>query len=360
MFETPPKAEPRRRVPRFERSPKLLPNRQITALDLGLIETLNDFHILPTSLILALTSAHPVTIYEHLQTLWHTGLISRFFFSRLGAGEAYYYLDNPKVVDLLASYDRDTRGFDRALIRRRRERPYSEINDPELGEEMEGRRLFLKHEVMIARFHAILELACRKSAGAVVLAEWWEGPRLWNSITAPKIRYRPEGGGWVETDETEKLPHRPDAFFTLRILSKPAGDQERHFFYEADRKNTDGPKFARKLRAHFELIVRQKHQNHLERLYGVSRIRAVITETPDSAWAMHLRNAAGSRIVSPKPSSLFWFIPSDLFMYGHSYVERKRHGVPAPKDAYFLTHPEIVFEPLWATPVDDRFRSLLD
>lgn len=151
--------ESARRLPRFRRAPELLPNRQITELDLDLIEILNRFHILPSILILALSSAHPVTVYTHLQTLWHRGLISRFFFSRLGTGEAYHYLNNPKVVDLLVSHDRDTSGFDRALIRRRRERPYSDINHPELGEEMEGRRLFLKHEVIISRFHAILELA---------------------------------------------------------------------------------------------------------------------------------------------------------------------------------------------------------
>ena len=35
-------------------------------------------------------------------------------------------------------------------------------------------------------------------------------------------------------------------------------------------------------------------------------------------------------------------------------------GLPAPKDAYFLSRPEIIFDRWWAMPTDEQLHSLLD
>jgi len=43
------------------------------------------------------------------------------------------------------------------------------VNNPKLIEEMQGKLLFLKHEAMISRFHAMLELACNQSTGRAEL-----------------------------------------------------------------------------------------------------------------------------------------------------------------------------------------------
>jgi hypothetical protein len=109
---------------------------------------------------------------------------------------------------------------------------------------MQGKLLFLKHEVMISRFHAMLELACAGSNGLIELAHFQQGPTLWNKVEVPKLVYR--NGGWQESDQREQLPHRPDAFFTLTINNENNRTQL-HFLYEADRHRTNAQKYNRKL-----------------------------------------------------------------------------------------------------------------
>ena len=100
--------------------------------------------------------------------------------------------------------------------------------DDDSASHLVAQLLFLNHELMISRFHAMLELACRKFAGKVELSAWKQGAELWNRIELPKVR-QDARGLWMETAATEVLPHRPDAFFTLRFLTKPEDQQLVHF-----------------------------------------------------------------------------------------------------------------------------------
>lgn len=244
-------------------------------------------------------------------------------------------------------------------MRNNREKDYSAIHDPSRVDELQGRLLFLKHELMISRFHAMLELACNNSNGKVELTDWRQGSELWHTVEVPKLRYeRPKDGQsqgrWFDSEDKEALPHRPDAFFTLRFADRPENQQEASYFYEADRKHTSTKKHNRKLRAHFHYIVKQRrHQEH----YGVSRIRAVLIETISSSWAKELRQAANHYTVSgPKPSPLFWFTTSELFNRPVEITEGKRsRQVPL-----HLKRPEIALERIWAAPVDDILHSLFD
>ena len=114
----------------------------------------------------------------------------------------------------------------------------------------------------------------------------------------------------TELDETEYLPHRPDAFFTLSFPN--SGREDVHFFYEADRHRTDTTKYNKKLRAHFHFVVKQKRHREF---YDIQRVRAVLTEKVDDEWAERLRQAAGHVTVSgSKASPLFWFTTSRLFV----------------------------------------------
>jgi hypothetical protein len=351
------------RLRKYRRDPRhaeVLGNRQITDRSLEIIGNLSFYRFLPTSLLVALSSGYPRITQRHLQTLYHRGLINRFTFPRVGnPGEFVYYLDNTDALELLIEHEwseRDSLNFEE--VRRNKEKDYSAIHDPSRVEEMQGRLLFLKHELMISRFHAMLELASNKSAGMVEMIDWRQGSELWNTVEVPKLRYhRPQDGAgddlWVESEETELLPHRPDAFFTLRFTDRPENRQEVSFFYEADRKHTSTKKHNRKLRAHFHFIVRQrKHQEH----YGVNRIRAVLIETISTHWAEELRQAASHFAVSgPKPSPLFWFTTSELFTRPAEIGERKNNRqIPL-----YLMRPEIIFERIWATPVDGTLHSML-
>lgn len=323
-------------------------NRQLTQTSFLILATIHDYRIIPTSLLTRLVAGHEKNIYRHLQQLYHKGLVNRFAFVRgNNPGEFHYYLDNPVALDLLLNQGVDPESLDREAVRRNKEKNYCAVNNPKVAEDMQGRLLFLKHEVMITRFHAMLELACGASNGEVELTEFQQGPVLKHRVDVPKIVFR--NNAWHELEETERLTHWPDAFFTL---SFPNDDREPlHFFYEADRHRTNTKKYNIKLRVHFHFAVKQKEL--LKETYGLNRIRAVLTETIDDEWAERLRSASRHPIVSgAKPSPLFWFTTSRLFT---SEQQAENRILPT-----FLSNPEIVFARLWATPVDDTLHSLIN
>lgn len=342
------------RLKKYSRDPRALATlgaKQITETSLAVIATIHDYRVIPTSLLVRLVDGHEKNLSRHLQQLYHKGLVNRFAFMRgKNPGEFHYYLDNTEALSLLVNRGADPQDLDFDQVSRNREKRYCDVNDPKQIEEMQGKLLFLKHEVMISRFHGMLELACAVSNGSIQLANFEQGPSLWTKVEVPKLAFR--NGAWSELDETEYLPHRPDAFFTL---SFPNSDREDlHFFYEADRHRTDTTKFNKKLRAHFHFVVKQKRH---QEFYDIQRIRAVLTETVDDDWAERLRQAAGHVTVSgSKASPLFWFTTSRLFVE-EAIVQDNGRARSLPMH---LRDPEIVIRKIWASPVNDILHSLID
>jgi len=78
----------------------------------------------------------------------------------------------------------------------------------------------------------------------------------------------------------------------------------------------------------------------------------VLTESTTSQWAHNLRLAAKEPIVSPRPSALFWFTTSELFL--------KPAQVEGRSQPLFLTQPEVIFRRIWASPVEDKLLNLAD
>lgn len=326
-------------------------SRRITDTSLSIVATIHDYKIIPTSLLVRLVAGHEKNIQRHLQQLYHKGLVNRFAFMRgKNPGEFHYYLDNAEALNLLVARGALPNDLEFEEVRRNREKRYCDVNNPKCVEEMQGKLLFLKHEVMISRFHGMLELACATSNGSIELSHFEQGPSLWTKVEVPKLAFR--NAAWVELDETEQLPHRPDAFFTL---SFPNGDREKlHFFYEADRHRTDTNKYNKKLRAHFHFVVKQKRHREF---YDIQRVRAVLTETVDDQWAERLRQAAGHVTVSgSKASPLFWFTTSRLFVE-EVLVQNNGRSRPLPMH---LRYPDIVLRKIWASPVNDVLHSLID
>jgi hypothetical protein len=343
-----------KRLKKYSRNPTSLTavsSRRITDTSLSIIATIHDYKIVPTSSLVRLVQGHEKNIQRHLQQLYHKGLVNRFAFMRgKNPGEFHYYLDNASALDLLVAQGVDPDSIERDEVRRNKEKAYCDINNPKLVEEMQGRLLFLKHEAMISRFHAMLELACNQSSGRVELSNFQQGPSLWHKVEVPRLALR--NGTWHELDQTEQLPHRPDAFFTLSFPNDTAREPLR-FFYEADRHRTNTHKFNKKLRAHFFFVVKQKKQ---QEVYGTKRIKAVLTETVDDEWAETLRQAASHVTVSgSKPSPLFWFTTSRLFT-----DEMVQEGSETKKLPTYLARPDIVLKQIWASPVDDTLHSLVD
>ncbi len=337
-----------KRLPKYGRdlrSRAAVATRQITDTSLALIATIHDYKVIPTSLLVRLVEGSEKNLYRQLQQLYHKGLVNRFaFMRRKNPGEFHYYLDNTEALNLLVASGATPADLEFQEARRNREKRYCDVNNPNLIEEMQGRLLFLKHVVMISRFHGMLELACVNSNRRIELTDFQQGPALWNKVEVPKVLYR--NGKWQDSDQREQLPHRPDAFFTLTIHNENSHTQL-HFLYEADRHRTNAQKYNRKLRARFHFVVKQKLYNDI---YGINRVRAVLTETVDDEWAEYLRNAAAHPVVSgSKPSPLFWFTTSRLFT-----------GDSDSKMPTYLAKPEIIFKKIWATPADDNLYSLFD
>ncbi len=336
-----------------------MPPRRITNRSIEIAEIIERYRFIPTSLIVRLVEGDMRTTERHLQNLYHQGLINRFAFpSTFYPTEFIYYLDDKRALVLLVNAGHDAEKFDYETVKRNREKKYSEITMSREMIKTQGRLMHLHHELMISRFRFMLEKACAKSSGKIELAGFYQGSSLWNEVRVQKVFY--DGEGNIRNGEdTEILPHRPDAFFALYFSDRIGEEQTQYFFYEADRKTTSIKKFNRKLRSHFHYIVKQK--KHISD-YGVKRIRAVLVESIEDHWTNQLRLSARHAVVAGrKPSPLFWFTTSDLIFEQKTTTRIK--GVEKEIPIY-LEKPELVFKRIWATPADDderpEFLSLLE
>lgn len=349
-----PTPSPQQRLRRFIRQPERLASRQLTDKGLEAMTIIERYRFLPSHLLVHLMPGGQRNNYRHLQTLFHKGYINRFALPKYGGpGEFIYYLDSLQSLTLLIDaglmkLTDDERRRREEIIRYNREKDYSRLHrDPDA----QGKMLYIHHELMISRFHAILELACRKFAGKVELEQWKQGPELWNRVGVPEVRKEPGREEWSELRSLQKLPHRPDAFFTLYFPNNPDGKQRSHFLYEADRGTENTTRFKLKLRAHYHYIVKQ-NLHRTAPCYNVHGIRAVLIESTERNWASQLREAARHPVVSPKPSPLFWFTTSEWFF------SRPEPGQPAKP--LYLDQPELIFKRIWASPVEDKLLNLAD
>jgi hypothetical protein len=175
----------------------------------------------------------------------------------------------------------------------------------------EGKILFLRHETMISRFHVALELACRATKGEVALKTWKQGAELYNYVDAPAYtftKFTENGKTTIHYEEherkKERIPHRPDAFFTLTFPNTPT-KKDTSYLYEAERQTNSAPKLNKKLRGHFHFIARQGRSELPP--YNVKSIKAVLVETTSLTWANHIYQEAHSKVASPNKSKMFWF-----------------------------------------------------
>ncbi|NOT49319.1 MAG: helix-turn-helix transcriptional regulator [Acidobacteria bacterium] len=336
------------RLKKYSReAPENLPPRRITPRSIEIIDIIRRYRVIPTSQIVRLVDGDIRTTERHLQNLYHQGLVNRFAFpSSFYATEFNYYLDDARSLALITNAGYEIDKLDSEMVRRNREKQYSEITMGKQMLKMQGRLLHMHHELMISRFHYMLEKACLKSGDKVKLLGFYQGSQLWNDIEVRKVTVN-SVGTLTKTDETEILPHRPDAFFALHFPDRKPNHQTHYYLYEADRKTTSIKKMQKKFRSHFHYIVKQK--KHVDD-YRVKRIKAVLVESIDNHWTNNLRLAARHPIVSgSKPSPLFWFTTSDVIFEKPLNVTIKSAQKEVP---VYLEKPELVFAKIWATPND--------
>lgn len=331
---------PGQRRKKFIRQPEHFQHKQISPKSLAVIAIIERYRFIPASHLVRLASGNQRDNARQLQTLWHLGLIQRFAIPKFrGAGEFIYYLDTAEALNLLLEHGtltlspEDKRAREETIWTNK-EKDYTRLHrDPQMISKLP----YLTHELMIARFHYMLEAACKKFPERVQLEQWRQGPELWHRVEVPKLKVAE--AGIENTGEKEFLPHRPDAFFTLRFPSRPEGQDTSHFFYEADRGTENTTRFISKLRAHYHFIVHQKlHRTTAP--YNIPSIRAVLTETTTRKWATQLWTAAQSPLIHTSPSALFWFTPSEFFF-------SEAHATTGKTTPLFLDQPELVFKKIW-------------
>ena len=312
--------EVKRRLPKSARTPEAFQSRRITERSLAIIETINRYRLLTSSDLIRLVGGNEDVTYRHLQQLYHLDLIGRMAVPHETNGEFVYFLDNPTGLRELVQRTGTWLGaLDFTLIRLNRAK-YGSGKLPENGSG--GTALFLKHELMISRFRAALEMEAARSGGRVVLEEWRQGPELWDTVRAPRL-----------AGARGTLPHRPDAYFTLRFPTSPEGQQRSHFFYEADRATSNCTRFRMKMAAYLSFFL----QGDYARKYHARKVRAVLVETTSANWLAQLRRTSGDLTQEqPLAGPLFWFTTAGLV----------REKSP--------------FSPLWVCAGDERERSVLD
>jgi hypothetical protein len=318
-----------KRLPRFSRQPEAAAKAQITEITLAIIDTIKRHRLISTSVLKPLIQRNPRVIYRHLRQLFDRAVVNRFpLLTPQGlAGEFAYYLDSPKALELLSSF----RGIkfepgEYQAVARNRERW------------KDNRRLFADHELMISRFRALLELACRASNGKYELKDFQQGARLYRTVLVPDL---------AELGRAVEMPLRPDALFALRNTET---QNTLHYFYEADRGTEDTGRIMDKMRAYYHLIVKYKKGREA---YGAQRVRAVLFETTSIHWADVLRGVATRPQVSNRPSQLFWFTSGEFFTRPVEIGQGS--SVPA-----FHAFPEMLFDTRFVCPADNTIHSLTE
>ena len=336
---------------RFQQQPDKVPLGQITDLSLEAIAGVERYKLIPSSLLVEILGGNHRVAQRHLHKLFHHGYLKRFSLESFGfSKELIYYLDNLKGLRELAHRRGiDINSFDRKPLRYNAERPYIFFNDtdPQKREDLLGRLKDLKHELAISRFHGMVDLASQRSDGRIKLQQWLQGKPAHRTVEARKIIYNRRAERWEEDEGREVLPWRPDAFFTL-LLADPEGEAvELGFAYEYQHTTeTALERLLRKYRSHYQYVMQHKPLEH----FGVKRLRAVLTESPDTKRADFLRKLIRDPIVSKNPSPLFLFTTSQFFTRLDSIQigEQKDQVREVPR---FLHKPETVFDPIWASPL---------
>jgi len=299
--------------------PEAFSSRALTERSLKIIETIGRYRFLSSSKIIRLVGGNEDVTHRHLQQLFHRGLISRLKIpSAPGNSEFVYFLENAirlRELALDARINAEYLNFEEIRLNRDKYGGEGAAN----GRQRTGQMLFIEHELMISNFHAALESETSLSEGRVSLDVWQQGNKTWATVPAKR--------------DSAALPHRPDAYYVLKFPNAPDGQQHSHFFYEADRNTTNRTRFRLKLLAYVEFFLRGLYTEK----YGARKVRAVLTETTDSARMEQLKETASELAQRvPLAAALFWFTTSGL-------VREKG-----------------IFSALWECTADPRHRSLLD
>ena len=300
-----------------------------------------------------------------LSKLFNHDYIKRFSLKAYGGtNELIYYLDNPEALRELVvrrGISRESLNWVRAQTNRRR--PFIDLNssNPKLRRKARSRLLNLDHELMIARMRGMVELHCQRSGGGVKLKRWLQGKEAHSKVRVPSVSYDQQERDWaLDGLGSQTLPCQPDAVFVLAFYNA-AGEEELEFacLYEAQRTtDTERIDLLNKYRALYQFVMQRRHREE----FGVSRIRAVLTEALGSDETNDLRELSKHPVVLANrntPTPLFLFTSSEFFEE-LSEIEEGQKKKRVRKIPRWLLEPGMLLNrPIWFSAVDDTALSLL-
>ena len=349
---------PQQRLPRFEQHPDKVDLGQISERCLDIIATIENYGVISTSLLEILVGGNTRHTQELLQKLFHHDYLKRFSLGVFGLSrnEIFCYLDNRMALQLLIERRKVKREkLNWSRLSQNKRRPYMDIHSKDRLKRIAalGRFTFINHQITISRFHGMVQRYCQQSGGRVKLKRWLQGPH--KNVKVSAARYNRTDRDWELDDGSRWLPWKPDAFFVLSFHNAAGGEGlELGFPYEAQHTTeTARIDLLDKYQAHYEFVRQKKHQEY----FGISRIRAVLTEAPNKEKAEYLLQLTKHPVVlgNRNPSSLFWFTVSKFFTEVHDIEQGRSKPAQLPR---WLFRPETVAESIWVTPVDDAPLSL--
>ena len=295
----------KQRAPKFKRKPQQVGGLRVQERDIEIIRLVYNYRFLNSDQIQALVNGSEQGILRRLQKLFHHGFLDRplsqIVYPLTGTQKMVYALGD-KGADFLANEF----GIDRG-----------EIKWNEKNKEVKDRHI--QHTLMISNFRLCLKLALDKTANTDFL--FW------------KRENRKELKDYVYIEDEQgretKAPIVPDGFFGIQ---DPKGKM--HWFIEADQGTMSNGRFLNKMRAYWNWWKRGGHT----RKFDIKAFR-VLTLTKTEQRKENLRKITKAADERQRGSLMFWFTS-----------EKK----------YSIQEPQSILAPIWQTPVDDNFHSLLE
>jgi len=212
------------------------------------------------------------------------------------------------------------------------DKAYEEVLTPHYGIEKDTPRIteknrgvidgrFINHELLVAKTRVTLTLALRKRQDAN-LAEWVPDKERTNKYTVI-------GEGGREQTRT----FTPDSFITISTDA-----QDLFFFLEADRHSKDNDRFLNQMRKYWNYKSAWKEEMGTDKDGKHFGFRVLIVALSDKK-INNLRKITKEATDNKTGSPMYWFTSETKFN---------------PEN------PETILQPIWQTPKDDIFHSLLE
>src|SRR5713226_1367917 len=183
---------------KFER-PAVPGRGRISDRDLDILEAVLRYRFCSAAHIVRLAGGNEDVTQRRLRRLWEQQLINRWAFPGIRThSEFYYYLDGREPLNLLA----ERRGLNihpqmLEEVRNNREKDYATAATR--GQHM--KLGFLNHSLMISRMHFMIEMACRKSGGAIELQAWSQGSQIaGHKVEVPRVKSSHHGNEYLWGD----------------------------------------------------------------------------------------------------------------------------------------------------------------